>query len=396
MTGPPTGRPPRRTRSLPLRVAVAVVAMAGVLAGAGGAGAAVPAPEIALRLPLATSLPSSSGTWASVPMGHLDQPLDTFWQLFLLRGGTGNWSNHAGQLGIATNGGLVLAATADGPLVVATRPSNLLEYSAMVTTATGGVWTPAPPVDGATSALAVDLAGETLALVADRRGGRVAVDRPGGGWRTLVTARSLRSAGAGRSCRPTQLTAVAIGASGTPFVGASCGRPGVAGVLARRDGTWQAAGPTLPGAQRHSQIEVLSLRSAGAALEGLFASVSHRTTSLEYGWTGSGGRWELSSDLVLGSGDRVLSIGPGPGSGEFVLLRSGAGDNLAVLDPPRRTWAALPDPPAGTSTVAFSGGRVDALAVADTVMTDWLLDPASSGWTRHQVVHVGILFGSSQ
>lgn len=329
-------------------------------------------------------------------MGHLDQPLNTFWQLFLLPGGTGDWSDHAGQLGIATNGGLVLAATADGPLVVATRPSNLLEFSPLVTTTTGGAWTPAPPVDGATSALAVDQAGEKLALVADQSGGGVAVARPGGGWRTLVTARSLRADGAGRSCRPAQLTAVAVGPSGTPFVGASCGRPGVAGVLARRDGTWQAVGPSLPASQRHSLVEVLSLRSAGAALEGLFASVSHRTTSLVYGWTGNGGRWELSTDLVLGSGDRVLSIGPGPGSGEFVLFRRGAGDRLALLDPPRRTWAALPDPPAGTSTVAFSGSRVDALAVADTVMTDWLLDPASSGWTRHQVVHVGILFGSSQ
>jgi hypothetical protein len=347
-------------------------------------------------VPLATSLASSSGTWVSLPMGHLDQPLNTFWQLFLLRGGTGAWSDHAGQLGVATNGGFVLATAAGGPLVVATRPSNLLEYSALVTTATGGAWTPAPPIDGATSALAVDPAGEKLALVADRAGGRVAVAGPGGEWRTLVTARSLRSSGAGRSCRPTQLTALAVGPTGTPFVGAACGRPGVAGVLAGSDGTWRAVGPSLPGAQRHSPVVVLSLRSAGTALEGLFASVSHATTSLEYGWTSGDGHWEVSAGLVLGSGDRVLSIGPGPGSGEFVLFRHGAGDRLAVSDPPRRTWTALPDPPTGTATVAFSGSRVDALAAADTVMTDWLLNPTSSGWTRHQVVHVGILFGSSQ
>ena len=41
---------------------------------------------------LATSIETSAGTWAVVPMGHLDQPLNTFWQLFF----RASWRGTAG------------------------------------------------------------------------------------------------------------------------------------------------------------------------------------------------------------------------------------------------------------------------------------------------------------
>src|ERR1035441_8003585 len=42
--------------------------------------------------PLAASLGSSGGTWVAVAMGHLDDPLNTFWQLFFNGGPSSQWA----------------------------------------------------------------------------------------------------------------------------------------------------------------------------------------------------------------------------------------------------------------------------------------------------------------
>ena len=88
-------------------------------------------PQIVSESPsaLATSVQTSAGTWATVPMGHLDQPLNTFWQLFFRASGTSSWSNATSTLATATNGGLIIA-TPDGQSVeVGIRPANRLTFS---------------------------------------------------------------------------------------------------------------------------------------------------------------------------------------------------------------------------------------------------------------------------
>ena len=82
--------------------------------------------------PLATSLPTSAGTWASVPMGHLDQPLNTFWQLLFRPSGGGPWSSHVQATAVATNGGLVLASPHASGLIAGVLPSNLLTFSPLI------------------------------------------------------------------------------------------------------------------------------------------------------------------------------------------------------------------------------------------------------------------------
>ena len=86
-------------------------------------------PQIVSESPsaLATSVQTSAGTWATVPMGHLDQPLNTFWQLFFRARGTSSWSNATSTLALATNGGLIIA-TPDGQSVeVGIRPAKSLD-----------------------------------------------------------------------------------------------------------------------------------------------------------------------------------------------------------------------------------------------------------------------------
>ena len=69
-------------------------------------------PPTLFPTPLATSIQTAQGTWATVAMGHLDDPDNTFWQLFFRPAGSIAWSNQVEATATATNGGLVLARSA--------------------------------------------------------------------------------------------------------------------------------------------------------------------------------------------------------------------------------------------------------------------------------------------
>lgn len=377
--------------------ALCLIAGGGAFLSGGVVGASSEAKQPTINTPFATSISTAAGTWASVPMGHLDQPLNTFWQLFLLPAQGGSWTNHAGQLGIADNGGLLLAAPSSKSLLVAIRPSFNLKFSTLVTTESGRSWSPVPPVQGTIASLAAGTKDDDLALVKDAKGGRVAASSGGSGWRTVVTVSSLASSASGRACAPVALTAVAVGPSGAPLVGASCGRTGVVGVFAYEHGGWRLIGPKVPALAGRSRVDVLSLRSVGGQTTALLSFATRSGTELVDGWAEAGGAWRLSAGLSLRPADGVVSIGPVPGGGEFILYGSGRSDErLATANARDGSWVALPAPPADTATLAFpASGGADAIAANDTVMTDWVLDASASKWVRHQVVDVDILFGSS-
>ena len=75
-----------------------------------------------LSASLATTTSSSRGSWAVVPMGHLGDPLNTFWQLFFRPRGATRWIDKAASLAIATNGGIVMGPASRGaPFTVGVR-----------------------------------------------------------------------------------------------------------------------------------------------------------------------------------------------------------------------------------------------------------------------------------
>ena len=151
----------------------------------------------ALATPLATSLPTSAGTWVSVPMGHLEQPLNTFWQLLFRPAGGGPWSNHVQATAVATNGGLVLASPHGTALIVGVRPSNLLTFSPLIYSVTPGrSWFSGLLPDGLAArpdALAADSPSHMLALVNAHAGAQVLTSTGGlSTWRTSVTHECAR------------------------------------------------------------------------------------------------------------------------------------------------------------------------------------------------------------
>ena len=234
----------KRRRGVARAVALVSSAFATILLAACGSSVRSPdrsaAPSI--PTPLATSIQTSAGTWATVAMGRLDEPLNTFWQLLFRPSGSASWSNQVKATAVATNGGLVLASPGGRGLLVGVRPTNLLTFSPLIYTSDAGrSWSTGLLADGLAErpdALAADSASRMLALVNARAEAQVLASTGGPSrWRTSVTTRTLASTAAGRLCGLSRITAVGY-MTETPLAGASCSRPGVLGIFAIPVGTW--------------------------------------------------------------------------------------------------------------------------------------------------------------
>jgi hypothetical protein len=334
-------------------------------------------------------------------MGHLDQPLNTFWQLFFRPNGSSRWTDEAASLAVATNGGLVMATPDGRSLTVGIRPANLLSFSPLlVTPKTGSSWSSAAPVPALADhpdALAFGVEGRALALSASGKGGEVLASSVGlASWSKVTTAAALGSSPAGRACGLVSMTAVGVAAA-RYVIGAACRRAGVVGLLTGPQGGWHLAGPTLPASLDHGSVTVLGLQRTSGGLCALLAVYGEQGTSLVAAWaTGGTTSWRVSPVLAIGAG-QVLSIGPNGPMGLFVLAsHSAASDSVEVLNGPGTAWRSLAAPPAHTSTLVFgSAGKVDALVVDDTVFTDWALARGSGRWVSTQIINVPIEFGSS-
>jgi hypothetical protein len=352
-----------------------------------------------LATPLATSVQTGAGTWATVPMGDLAQPLNTFWQLLLRRSGSATWSDDVQATATATNGGLVLAP-AGRSLLVGVRPSNQLTFSPLISTGDAGrSWSDGLIDSGLAArpeALALGPDGGTLAVVGNHRSTEVLA---GAGtlssWQTLVSVRELDASPSARGCRPTEVTAVGYASNGA-VLGTSCSRAGGPGIFVRTGTTWRLTGPRLPAATE--EAEVLGLVPGGGDLVAVVGLSGPKSRALMAAWTTDGNNWHAGAPLPLADGDRLASFGEAAGTAIFALIsRPGSAPELEVArGPGGQNWRPLPSPPVGTATVAFGPGpTIDALAVDRTVLTVWALAASSHRWQRAQVVHVAIQFGSS-
>ena len=347
--------------------------------------------------PLATSLDTAQGSWATVAMGHLGDPANTFWQLFFDPVGSGSWSDQIRGTAVATNGGVVMAADADGALLAGVRPFGFLTFSPLVRTADGGrSWSDAVLSGGLAdqpASLATGPGGGVLGLVGGPSGARIVESGNGlGPWRTLETVRALAANVAARRCRLEAATAVSY-LQASAVVGGRCRRSGVSPVFVRRSSGWELAGPQFPGL-RGGRASVVSLRESGATLVALLSVTRDTGTDLVAAWTTGAKQWTCSPPLRLTAAEKLASVGPGTGAGLFALLDDASGRRRLAEIAPGAGWRTLPSPPAGSATVAFTGSGIDALTVNKTTLTVWALDHATS-WTKAQTVHVDIQYGSS-
>jgi len=353
--------------------------------------------------PLATSMATTDGTWATVAMGHLDDPDNTFWQLFHRPAGATSWTDQVQVTAVATNGGLVMASPDGTSLTVGVRPYDNLTFSPLVATADGGrSWSNGLLPGGLVSqpnALAVSTQGQALAITGTD-GGRdsqsVLASSSLNNWTTLVTGDAVASSTAGQECAVGGLTAVAY-AGADPVIGARCNRAGVVGLFDDSGGAWTLAGPPLPPAMAQEQVVVTSVQAAGDGLSGLLSMSGPGGATVVVASTAHrGGSWQLSQPLAVAASERLGSVGPARNGGFFVVLSTPSGqERAAVMEADHTSWTQLPPLPAGTATLAFGPGTtVEALAVDASTLTVWTLGGTGS-WQKGQVMAVSIEYGSS-
>lgn len=386
------------TRRALASVSFAAAAAAALIAGCGTAparqqgysGTAVPAAS------MDTSLASAAGTWATVVMGGSAAQYNNFWQLFIRPAGTATWKLVTPP-GTADNGGLVLAAGAGPSAISAFRPSQDLTFTPLIQTSDSGhAWSALSPLDAALAstpaalALAPDSNGRVIALTTNSTAEQTspASDR----WTTLASTRTLAATLAGQSCGLRALTAADYLPSGEPLLAGVCSRPGVAGIFADNDGSWQAAGLTVLGLSGQD-VTVLRLVTVGSQTVALLQAGSGRNTSLLAAWSGAAaGEWTVSPRLELRS-PALMSASFGPAGSVAVITGAGT---AAVITRSDSSWQQFPPLPSGTSTLALNAaGSADALAVHRSTLTVWQLAAGGRAWARAQVINVPIDYGSS-
>jgi hypothetical protein len=374
--------------------AVALAAVIG-LAMTGDAGGAVRAPS-APAAPISASTTTPTGSSVLFAMGHLHDPANTFWELFLRPAGSSSWVLQTPP-GVASNGGLVLAASPSGQWTVGFLISELLRFSPVAQSTDGGAdWSPGElpfPLTPTPDALAVASTGKVLALVSP--GGRRVLQTSGdlADWRTLTTKDALIHASS--SCGVQAVTAVAFNPAGQPLLGLSCALRGQVGVLAS-SGTsnWRDIGPSLgSGAASVSRL----VRTADG-VAGL-ARVQSGTRASVVGFWGNGStaQWAGSATLTIpvGWSVRATATGGGSGQGFAVLLGSGDARRVEVVTGPGASWVTLPQAPRGASAVSDVGTEVDTFVVASSHLAVWAWSDGAAGWSRTASITVPVPYGSS-
>jgi hypothetical protein len=362
--------------------------------GTAGSKAAVPTD------PLATSVNTPAGAWATMAMGDPTDPLNTFWQLFHRPTGSTDWTDAVKATATATNGGLALAAGGER-IVVGVRPSQGLTFSPLIASSDGGqTWQngvlPAGLIDRP-DAIAAAAGGETLALTSHGSTAELLQSTAGlTGWQQVATLASLASSAVTAACGVTAFDAVAyLGSS--PVLGTSCARKGTTGIFVYSGGgstgAWEAVGPALPG----SSVTVLALRDTGTGIGALLEAVLPGGTALVAAWSADGGRtWQTSPAENVAGSKSLESVGPAGATGFFALFTTPAGVfQLGTVAGPGRDWTALPAPPPATQTAVFAtdSAAPELLAGNRTVMTVWNL--GSESWVKGRDLPVQISFGSS-
>jgi hypothetical protein len=381
----------KRARLMAVLLTAAVVTGGCGSAGHSGSALAGSVPPPSLN----TSLGTATGTWAAVVMGGSAASHNDFWQLFTRPAATTTW-RLVTPPGVASNGGLVLAAPGTGPVVAGFRPSQDLANSPLATTHNnGGTWTPAILDAGLADvpdALAAALGGgRLLALLTN---GTIKLSTPGAtGWTILATRRTLAASAVAARCRPGNLTATAFSPSGTPLLAGDCTRPGTSGIFAYTGQAWHLAAPALPAQYRNQNVTVLRLTTTAGTTTALLAAGSGSAAHLLAAWsTDNGAHWSLSQPLPL-RGAKVTATSFGPSGAAAIVL---TGNHAQTTDPAARSWRPLPVLPPATATLAPGAkGGWEALAVHRAKLTIWQLASGARTWATAQVITVPIQFGSS-
>ena len=339
---------------------------------------------------------------AIVPMGHLQDPANRFFQMFTQVGSS--WRNST-TVGVGTNAGIVVAAPANG--LVAVPPWGTSKLTAVSGLRAGRQRIGAsgevlPRLVTGPSSISVDpTSGVAAAVTFD--GSVLSWNRLDPTPRRIGTTFALAHSAAGKRCGVATLTAVAVTQTGSVVVGAQCSKSGEIGLFERTaSGQWVDEGHLPLGAS-----SVVRLDADGAGVSGLVLTTRSPSS--------------LHSFSVVRAADGLVASTIGEGlSLHGRVLRS---TDLSAEGPPSyvvatiggatvRAWAMSPGSPVASlgpalgssvqavvGTPSSSGGgssnEITALGVAGGTLTFLTLNASKTRWTTNQVLHVAIPYGSA-
>ena len=404
---PQTDDPIRPGRKVVLAVAATVALSAALAAGllvGDSATQTATSGESWPSVALSSSFVTPAGSWAILPMGHLSDPLNTFWQLFFRGDGQTEWKLVTPP-GVADNGGLAASPGEQGSVTIVFEPTNLLTFSPFaITSDDGRTWSGGVIPFGTPSVPDVFTAPSSAGVQFAALDGGASTVAVGNGvessWSTRSTKDQVAQSQAGRSCGVAGLTALTA-YDGGELLGSSCTNPGVVGLFrgavsgSASDGL-QLVGPDLgasAGKFERSPADGSGEPARSALVDGRRGSLNDL-----YALRGDGesSSWSASQPLALGPGSEIVSSGFGPDGALVVETRSASGALEAATTGAEgdKSWRDLPRLPADTESVSIGvDGKVDALSRECVSSTDWYLD--SGAWTKIQLLTVPIQYGSS-
>jgi hypothetical protein len=381
--------------------AAALSVVIGLVTSVSAGGAYRPASGAPPVIGASTTTPAGSSV--VIAMGHLNTPSDTFWELFLRPVGIASWVLHTPP-GVASNGGLVLAASPSGLLTVGFLSSAELRFSPVAQSMDrGDHWSPGELPSSLTStpdALAVGPTGEALAVVA--ASGQSVLQSSGdlSTWKKFTSVNVL--ARAAPSCGVREVTAVAYNAAAQPLVGVNCARQGEVGILAAKASSnsastgWSDIGLSLGAGS--GGASVTRLVSTGVGVAGLAqVQVGKRVSVVAFWGNGSSAQWTgpTSFSVPPGWSIKATATGGGSGQGLAVLLGSGERRRVKVVAGPGASWTTPPPVPRGATGVSTAGAEIDAFVVTGSHLAIWSWTEGAGGWRHSASITVPVPYGSS-
>jgi hypothetical protein len=334
-------------------------------------------------------------------MGHLDDPLNTFWQLFYRPTADSSWALVTPP-GVADNGGLVMSTGMLPTVTVGFEPSQNLHFSPLaVTTDHGNTWSPGIVSDGLSpdpDVLAGSDAGTSFAVVGSDGGRVLETASDANTWRTLVSRSILARTDSGAACGVGELTAVTVDPLGHPLIGTTCTHDDRVGLFAGHADDWSFAGPRLPDQPDVMGTRVLRLVTTSSDVSSLLDLNTRTGPDIVADWSRDGqAPWSVSPSLLIGLRRQIISTAVGDNGGFLVeVANNNKPPSLLAIPGPATNWRTMTPAPQGTETVvANPNGAIDALSVRNSQLTVWVLASASGSWMRQQVIDVPIDYGSS-
>ena len=349
----------------------------------------MPSMNLAMGPSLNAGIVDGSTSEVVVPMGHLNDPFNTFYETFTSNNGS-TWTLSTPK-GSSTNGGIVIASPAHGASAIRSfdnsHVSALTPLSMGTQVMSGGEIIPA--IAQSPSALSVQ-GGRSYWVT--KQGSVEMSWSPSATPITLATATSLNHSPGGTACGVATINSVAMNASGELAVGVRCSHGGTSAVLTRATtaSSWKVAELPSMAADATMRLDAtatgfIALVRTGGAAPSLRAVAIH------------GNDATLSPSVGLMYGLLRASVPDGHG-GYDALIATSKGCSVVDLAPGQSVTsigAGLPTNAQSIARTSLHGTDVLDVVEVSGGKASFAVLGTKGMWRSIQSIKVAIPYGSS-